>query len=108
MQDGNLELIIAVDKYNHNTGFKFSTYGSWWIRQAITRAIGDKSRLIRLPVHIHETLTRVNRASRDLAGLLGREPTVAELATHTNLPLAKATQLVSLTNLPLSLNQPID
>jgi RNA polymerase primary sigma factor len=107
IQEGNLGLIRAVDKYNHNTGFKLSTYATWWIRQAISRAIADKSRLIRLPVHINETLGRVRRASRDLASHLGREPTMQELADHLNMPLDKVTQLMTMGNAPVSLDQPM-
>ena len=107
IQEGNLGLIRAVDKYNHNTGFKLSTYATWWIRQAISRAIADKSRLIRLPVHINETLGRVRRASRDLASQLGREPTMQELADHLNMQLDKVTQLMTMGNAPVSLDQPM-
>lgn len=107
IQEGNLGLIRAVDKYNHNTGFKLSTYATWWIRQAISRAIADKSRLIRLPVHINETLGRVRRASRDLASQFGREPTMQELADHLNMPLDKVTQLMTMGNAPVSLDQPM-
>lgn len=107
IQEGNLGLIRAVDKYNHNTGFKLSTYATWWIRQAISRAIADKSRLIRLPVHINETLGRVRRASRDLASQFGREPTMQELADHLLMPLEKVTQLMTMGNAPVSLDQPM-
>jgi RNA polymerase primary sigma factor len=107
IQEGNLGLIRAVDKYNHNTGFKLSTYATWWIRQAISRAIADKSRLIRLPVHINETLGRVRRASRDLASQFGREPTMQELADYLNMPLDKVTQLMTMGNAPVSLDQPM-
>ncbi len=107
IQEGNLGLIRAVDKYDHNTGFKLSTYATWWIRQAISRAIADKSRLIRLPVHINETLGRVRRASRDLASNLGREPTMHELADELKLPIDKVTQLMTMGNAPVSLDQPM-
>lgn len=107
IQEGNLGLIRAVDKYNYKTGFKLSTYATWWIRQAISRAIADKSRLIRLPVHINETLGRVRRASRDLASQLGREPTMQELADHLNMQLDKVTQLMTMGNAPVSLDQPM-
>lgn len=108
IQEGNIGLMKAIDRYDYLTGFKVSTYATWWIRQALSRAIADKDRLIRLPVHIHETLSRVNRATRELAIAFGREPSVVELANNMNLPLDKAKQFVSLTNLPISLDQPID
>ena len=107
IQEGNLGLIRAVDKYDHNTGFKLSTYATWWIRQAISRAIADKSRLIRLPVHINETLGRVRRVSRELASRFGREPTMQELADELNLPIDKVTQLMTMGNAPVSLDQPM-
>lgn len=107
IQEGNLGLIRAVDKYDHNTGYKLSTYATWWIRQAISRAIADKSRLIRLPVHINETLGRVRRVSRELASTLGREPTMQELAQKLELPVEKVTQLMTMGNAPVSLDQPM-
>lgn len=107
IQEGNLGLIRAVDKYDYKTGFKLSTYATWWIRQAISRAIADKSRLIRLPVHINETLGRVRRRSRELASLHGREPTVQELADDLKMPMEKVTQLMTMGNAPVSLDQPM-
>jgi RNA polymerase primary sigma factor len=107
IQEGNLGLIRAVDKYDHKTGYKLSTYATWWIRQAISRAIADKSRLIRLPVHINETLGRVRRTSRELASLHGREPTVQELAEALSMPVDKVTQLMTMGNAPVSLDQPM-
>ncbi len=107
IQEGNLGLIRAVDKYDHKTGFKLSTYATWWIRQAISRAIADKSRLIRLPVHINETLGRVRRTSRELASEHGREPTMQELADKLQMPIDKVTQLMTMGNAPVSLDQPM-
>ncbi|HEX2913579.1 MAG TPA: sigma-70 family RNA polymerase sigma factor [Chloroflexia bacterium] len=107
IQEGNLGLIRAVDKYDYKTGYKLSTYATWWIRQAISRAIADKSRLIRLPVHINETLGRVRRTSRELASTYGREPTMQELADHLNMPIDKVTQLMTMGNAPVSLDQPM-
>ncbi len=107
IQEGNLGLIRAVDKYDYKTGFKLSTYATWWIRQAISRAIADKSRLIRLPVHINETLGRVRRTSRELASEHGREPTMQELADKLELPIDKVTQLMTMGNAPVSLDQPM-
>ncbi len=107
IQEGNLGLIRAVDKYDHKTGYKLSTYATWWIRQAISRAIADKSRLIRLPVHINETLGRVRRTSRELASRMGREPTVQELADELAMPVDKVTQLMTMGNAPVSLDQPM-
>jgi RNA polymerase primary sigma factor len=107
IQEGNLGLIRAVDKYDYKTGYKLSTYATWWIRQAISRAIADKSRLIRLPVHINETLGRVRRTARELASMHGREPTVQELAEALNMPVDKVTQLMTMGNAPVSLDQPM-
>ncbi len=107
IQEGNLGLIRAVDKYDHKTGYKLSTYATWWIRQAISRAIADKSRLIRLPVHINETLGRVRRTSREFASNNGREPTVQELAEALQMPQDKVTQLLTMGNAPVSLDQPM-
>lgn len=107
IQEGNLGLIRAVDKYDHTTGFKLSTYATWWIRQAISRAIADKSRLIRLPVHINETLGRVRKASRELASELGREPTTQEVAKRLDMPPERVTQLMTMGNTPVSLDQPM-
>ena len=83
VQEGNIGLMKAVDRFQYRRGFKFSTYATWWIRQAITRAIADHSRTIRIPVHMVETLNRISRVNRSLVNEMGREPTPEELAQHT-------------------------
>jgi RNA polymerase primary sigma factor len=97
----------AVDKFEHGRGFKFSTYATWWIRQAITRAIADQSRTIRLPVHMIETMGRVRTVTRDLLQQTGREPTVEETAAAAGLSLEETRCVLKMTRQPLSLDQPV-
>jgi RNA polymerase primary sigma factor len=101
VQEGNLGLIRAVDKFQYRRGFKFSTYATWWIRQAITRAIADTGRTIRLPVHVIESLNRIAAARRALVSELGRDPTIQEIATHTRIPAEKV-MLVLRSGAPLA------
>ncbi|HVX13208.1 MAG TPA: sigma-70 family RNA polymerase sigma factor [Pirellulales bacterium] len=107
IQEGNTGLMRAVDKFEHGRGFKFSTYATWWIRQAITRAIADQSRTIRLPVHMIETMGRVREVTRDWLQSHGREPTVEETAAATGLTLEEARCVLKMTRHPLSLDQPV-
>ncbi len=107
VQEGNIGLMKAVDRFQYRRGFKFSTYATWWIRQAITRAIADHSRTIRIPVHMVETLNRISRATRNLVSEMGREPTAEELAQHTGVPAKKVRLILESTRKPLSLETPI-
>jgi len=107
IQEGNTGLMRAVDKFEHGRGFKFSTYATWWIRQAITRAIADQSRTIRLPVHMIETMGRVREVTRRWLQEYGREPTVDETAAETGLTLEEARCVLKMTRHPLSLDQPV-
>ena len=107
VQEGNIGLMKAVDRFQYRRGFKFSTYATWWIRQAITRAIADHSRTIRIPVHMVETLNRISRVNRTLVNEMGREPTPEELAKRTGVPAQKVRLILESSRKPLSLETPI-
>jgi len=107
VQEGNIGLMKAVDRFQYRRGFKFSTYATWWIRQAITRAIADHSRTIRIPVHMVETLNRISRVNRRLVNEMGREPTPEELAQRTGVPAKKVRLILESSRKPLSLETPI-
>jgi RNA polymerase primary sigma factor len=107
MQEGNLGLIRAVQKFDYHRGFKFSTYATWWIRQAVSRAIADQSRTIRVPVHMVETINKLHTAVRQLTQENGREPTTKEIGVVMELPAERVTEIMKLTQLPLSLETPI-
>ena len=107
IQEGNIGLMKAVDRFQYRRGFKFSTYATWWIRQAITRAIADHSRTIRIPVHMVETLNRISRVNRNLVNEMGREPTPEELAQRTGVPAKKVRLILESSRRPLSLETPI-
>ena len=107
IQEGNTGLMRAVDKYEYKRGYKFSTYATWWIRQAITRAIADHARTIRIPVHMIETMSRLRNISKELLQELGREPTTDEIAKRAKMPLSEARRVLKISRHPISLDRPV-
>src|SRR3546814_5648665 len=107
IQEGNIVLMKAVDKFEHRRGFKFSTYATWWIRQAITRSIADQARTIRIPVHMIETINKLNRISRQMLQQFGREATPEELAKEMDMPEDKIRKVMKIAKEPISMETPI-
>jgi len=107
IQEGNMGLMKAVDKFEYRRGYKFSTYATWWIRQAITRAIADQARTIRIPVHMIETINKLIRVSRSLVQEIGREPSSEEIAKKMDMPVSKVRKIIKIAQEPISLETPI-